>query len=73
MLCHYFRDHAPRQTRSLTLKFLRWFKRIVLSLVLLVIGAMVLRLYDIQRGPDLQLWHTYVPHEMDADEIDKAD
>lgn len=55
------------------MKFLRWFKRIVLSLVLLVIGAMVLRLYDIQRGPDLQLWHTYVPHEMDADEIDKAD
>lgn len=34
---------------------------------------MGLRLYDIQRGPDLQLWHTYVPHEMDADEIDKAD
>lgn len=55
------------------MKFLRWFKRIVLSLVLLAIGAMALRLYNIQRGPDLQLWHIYVPHEMDADEIDKAD
>ncbi|MDI3360337.1 alpha/beta hydrolase [Lelliottia sp. V89_10] len=55
------------------MKFFRWIKLIVLSVVLLVIGAMALRVYDIQRGPDLQLWHTYVPHEMSADEIDQAD
>lgn len=55
------------------MKFVKWLKHIVLSLILLIIGAMGIRLYDIQRGPDLQLWHTYVPHEMDADEIDKAD
>lgn len=33
-------------------------KRIVLSLLLLIVGALGLRLYDIQRGPELQLWHT---------------
>ena len=54
------------------MKWLTWLKRIVLSLLLLIVGALGLRLYDIQRGPDLQLWHTWVPHEMDADEIDNA-
>ena len=29
--------------------------------------------YDSQRGPPLQLWHTHVPHELKAAEIDKAD
>ncbi|WP_404685292.1 alpha/beta hydrolase [Raoultella terrigena] len=55
------------------MKFAKWLKRIVFSLLLLVVGAIGIRLYDIQRGPDLQLWHTYVPDEMDADEIDSAD
>lgn len=55
------------------MKWVTWLKRIVLSLLLLIVGALGLRLYDIQRGPELQLWHTWVPHEMDADEIDNAD
>lgn len=54
------------------MKLVKWLKHIVFSLLLLIVGAMGLRLYELQRGPDLQLWHTYVPHEMDADEIDSA-
>jgi hypothetical protein len=27
----------------------------------------------LQRGPPLELWHTYVPEEMSAEEIDRAD
>lgn len=55
------------------MKWVTWLKRIVLSLLLLIVGALGLRVYDIQRGPELQLWHTWVPHEMGADEIDNAD
>nr|WP_029987716.1 MULTISPECIES: alpha/beta hydrolase [unclassified Serratia (in: enterobacteria)] len=52
---------------------IKWMKRIVLYLVILGGGALAGRVYFIQRGPDLQLWHTFVPHEMRADAIDKAD
>jgi alpha-beta hydrolase superfamily lysophospholipase len=31
------------------------------------------RIYDTQRGPPLELWHTHAPPELSADEIDNAD
>jgi alpha-beta hydrolase superfamily lysophospholipase len=52
--------------------FIKWIKRIALLLVVLIVGALGMRVYDTQRGPSLQLWHTFVPNEMRADEIDKA-
>lgn len=51
---------------------IKWIKRIALLLVVLFIGALGARIYDTQRGPALQLWHTFVPHEMRAEAIDKA-
>mgnify|MGYP001106009028 CR=1 FL=1 len=44
----------------------------------LVLGAVLLtilgvRIYDSQRGPDLQPWHTFVPTELPADEIARTD
>ena len=44
-------------------------------MLLVVVAATLLavRTYDSQRGAPLQLWHTYVPHEMRAAAIDKAD
>ena len=30
------------------------------------VALLGLRAYDSQRGPPLQLWHTYVPHELSA-------
>ena len=50
----------------------RWIKRIVLVLVVISITILAIRIYDTQRGPKLELWHTFVPHEMRAAEIDKA-
>jgi alpha-beta hydrolase superfamily lysophospholipase len=44
-----------------------------LVLVISAIAMLGLRAYDVQRGPPLQLWHTFVPTELSADEIDKAD
>jgi alpha-beta hydrolase superfamily lysophospholipase len=32
-----------------------------------------IRIYDIQRGPPLARWHTYVPHELRAKDLDAAD
>jgi alpha-beta hydrolase superfamily lysophospholipase len=49
---------------------LKW----VASLVVVgVLAALAVRAYDAQRGPPLELWHTYVPREMTAAEIGKAD
>ncbi|MBC2657514.1 alpha/beta hydrolase [Pseudomonas sp. MSSRFD41] len=31
------------------------------------------RIYDSERGPALQPWHLYVPHELDAGELDRSD
>lgn len=31
------------------------------------------RIYDTQSGPELQLWHTFVPEELDRAAIDEAD
>jgi alpha-beta hydrolase superfamily lysophospholipase len=46
------------------------------TLILLAVAAMTflaVRVYDVQRGPPLARWHTYVPREMTAKEIDAAD
>ncbi|AHG21289.2 membrane protein [Chania multitudinisentens RB-25] len=52
--------------------FIKWVKRIVLVVIFLAVGALAGRIYYTQQGPALQLWHTFVPHEMRADAIDKA-
>ncbi len=50
----------------------KWVIRFVWLVVIFIIAVFVLRVYETQRGPQLQLWHTYVPDEMRADAIDKA-
>src|SRR5215813_179945 len=51
--------------------------RILRTLLILIIGAgfalLVLRAYNSLNGPALQPWHTFVPTELHADEIDHAD
>ena len=46
-----------------------------LALVLAVVLATVLavRAWQVQHGPGLRSWHTFVPHELDAAAIDRAD
>lgn len=49
-----------------------------LRLVALVLGAMAvallgLRIHDTQRGPPLELWHTFIPPELDIAALDQAD
>ena len=47
-------------------------RRIALLLVVIIVGLLAFRIYDTQRGPPLEPWHTYVPHELTAKAIDQA-
>jgi alpha-beta hydrolase superfamily lysophospholipase len=51
----------------------RFLKRGALLLAVIAITLIALRIYDTQRGPPLELWHTFAPVELTADELDVAD
>ena len=51
----------------------KWFKRGLVALAVLITALIALRVYDTQRGPPLDRWHTYVPRELKAAELDAAD
>jgi len=53
-----------------TVKLLKW---AVVLLALVLAGVLALRAWESQRGPPLQLWHTFVPHDLHASAIDKLD
>jgi alpha-beta hydrolase superfamily lysophospholipase len=48
-------------------------KRTLIGLALILATAVGLRALDSQRGPPLEPWHTFVPHELPASAIDAAD
>lgn len=48
-------------------------KRLTIVVVTVVFTLLAVRVYDTQRGPALEPWHTFVPHELSAAELDKAD
>lgn len=50
----------------------KWAKRCFYFAIFILLGVVATRIYDIQRKPDLEPWHTFVPQEMQASEIDKA-
>jgi alpha-beta hydrolase superfamily lysophospholipase len=52
---------------------LAWLKWAAVVLAVSAVTLLVVRGFDSQRGPPLELWHTFVPHELSADELDKAD
>ena len=54
-------------------RLFRLLKRALLLLVVVAASLLAVRAYDSQRGPPLELWHTHVPKDMHASEIDKAD
>lgn len=51
--------------------------KIIRNAALLLLAALVIfvgiRIYDTERGPDLELWHTHVPEELGRDELDRSD
>jgi alpha-beta hydrolase superfamily lysophospholipase len=54
---------------STALQLLKWVGIVLAVVVATVLGV---RAWDAQRGPPLELWHTHVPHELTAREIDAS-
>ncbi len=52
--------------RAKAVRLIKW-SAVLLGVVLLTV--LVVRAVESQRGPPLELWHTYVPHELSAGEI----
>lgn len=53
--------------------FRKWAKRAGLAAALVLATVFAVRAFDAWRSPPLKLWHTEVPHELEADDIDAAD
>jgi len=56
--------------RAKITKVIKWVSILV---VIVAITFFAVRVYDSQRGPSLARWHTYIPHELSASELDSAD
>jgi len=54
-------------------KVVGWLKWTALLLIVAALTLFAVRVYDTQRGPSLEVWHTYVPRELDVEATDKAD
>ena len=52
---------------------LRWLRRFALVLALTFLIFLVGRVIQTQSGPDLELWHTFIPAEPHAAELDHMD
>ena len=48
-------------------------KIVLITLAAVFVALLVVRAWDSQRGPPLEPWHTYAPHELQARELDAAD
>lgn len=57
----------------MTSSVLKWLKRAVLVLVVALVTLLAVRAWDVHRGPDLEAWHTFVPHELKGDDLAEAD
>jgi len=55
---------------TLPFRMLKWIALLLLTILILVLAWSA---YNAVRGPKLSLWHTFVPTELTAAQIDKAD
>ncbi len=62
-----------KTNRNMRAKFLRATKWAVILVGFAAAVFFAIRIYVVQSGPPLERWHTYVPHEMRASELDAAD
>ncbi len=44
----------------------------VIALCAALVAILAFRIYDTQRGPSLEPWHTYVPHELNRAALDRS-
>ncbi|CAI2792083.1 Thermostable monoacylglycerol lipase [Serratia grimesii] len=51
---------------------IKWTKRLTIVVATVLLTLFAVRIYDTQSGPALEPWHTFVPHELSAAEMDKT-
>jgi hypothetical protein len=54
-------------------KLVTYAKRGIIGFSLVAITLLAVRAYDSQRGAPLEPWHTFVPHELSPEELEKTD
>ena len=59
--------------RTRRAKYVRRITWAAIFLVAVAITLLAIRVYAAQRGASLARWHTYVPHDLKAQELDGAD
>lgn len=52
---------------------MRLIRRLLVALLLVAVGALALRTFEVMRGPALAPWHLVVPPELSAEAIDASD
>ena len=57
----------------MTARVIRIVKRAVVWLTVVGVTLLAVRVYQTQRGAPLEPWHTYIPPELSAQELDKTD
>src|SRR5215472_5775580 len=57
----------------MTSRVVRIVKRAGVWLIVIGVTLLAVRIYDTQRGAPLEPWHTYIPPELSAQELDKTD
>jgi alpha-beta hydrolase superfamily lysophospholipase len=57
----------------MTMQMKKVLGRLLIAVLLVGAGALAVRSYRALQGPPLQPWHTFVPVELRADELDAAD
>ena len=50
----------------------KWLRRFGFAIAIVIATILFVRAFDAWRSPPLKLWHTQVPHELDAGDIDAA-
>ncbi len=51
----------------------RWGRRIAFTIGVALLTLLVVRSVEAWRGPPLELWHSFVPHELSPAELDQTD
>src|SRR4249919_2605555 len=54
------------------MRMVGWLKQFLIVVAAVVLTIFGLRVFDSLRGPPLARWHTYVPHEMSAEQMASA-
>ena len=57
----------------MTARLFKLVKQVLVLLAVVAVALLAMRAWDSQRGPPLELWHTYVPSDLHATEIDRID